>query len=82
MHSLHNLSLIDEYDKFSQRRKEDITELQQTILNNYAEFSKKIQETSKQYQDIFEAEVEGVKSSIKDKIKENTAKFEKAKREF
>ena len=55
-------------------------ELQQTVLNNYAEFTNKFHETSKQYQDLFDAEVEGMKTSIKEILHQNTAQFERAKR--
>lgn len=57
MHALDNLSLIAEYDKFSKKRVEEIESLKQTVIDNYAEFTNKFQETTRKYQDLFEEEV-------------------------
>lgn len=82
MHALDNISLIAEYDKISRKTKSELSELKQTVLINYEEFVKKIQESTRKIQTIFQTEVKDVKSNIKDIIKQNMAQFQRAKRQF
>jgi len=53
MHALDNISLIAEYDKISRKTKSELSELKQTVLINYEEFVKKIQESTHKIQTIF-----------------------------
>ena len=53
MHALDNISLIAEYDKFSKKTQSDLYELKQTVMFNYEEFVKKIQESSHKIQTTF-----------------------------
>lgn len=53
MHALDNISLIAEYDKFSKKTQSDLSELKQTVMINYEEFVKKIQESTHKIQTTF-----------------------------
>lgn len=52
------------------------------MIDNYVEFTNKFQETSRKYKDLFDEEVEGMKTSLRETFNHNTAQFERAKREF
>lgn len=43
MHALDNLSLITQYDSFTERTKNEMEELKQTVMKNYQEFTTKFQ---------------------------------------
>ena len=51
-------------------------------MNNYVEFTNKFHEISRKYQELFQEEVEGMKVSIREAFKHNSAQFERAKRDF
>jgi len=57
MHALDNLSLIAEYDTFTQRTKDEMEELKLRVVKNYQEFTTKFQESSNQFQSLVESEV-------------------------
>ena len=57
MHALDNLSLIAEYDTFTQRTKDEMEELKLRVMKNYQEFTTTFQESSNQFQSLVESEM-------------------------
>lgn len=54
MHTIQNLSVITEYDKFSKDRWKDVEELKRSVMDNYVQFTTQMHETSKKYQTLFD----------------------------
>ena len=82
MHAIDNLSLMTEYDTFTNWTRVEVEELKQTVLHNYHQFTTKFHESTDQFQDLLGAEVEDFKSNMKDTLRRNLALFERAKLEF